>query len=159
VVLVVAGVLAFVLTRGHHETTPTAATPTPTATANPDQLGPGDVVLRGPAGSRAVGLMRLFTTRDKDVHFLLAGQNVPPNRTGQRYALWLLAKGKPPIRLGFANFAVGKDGALTMAGPQQKDLARFPRWFETYDTVQITDDGARRPGTAILSGTLPNGSG
>jgi hypothetical protein len=153
-------VLVFVLTRGHDKTPAAANTPRATATANPDQLGPNDVVLRGPAGSRAVGLMRLVQTKDKNIHFLLAGQNVPANRKGQRYAMWFLGKGKQPIRLGFANFTVGKDGALTMAGPQQKDLKAFPRWFETYGTVQITDDGsrtARRPGTVILSGTLPNG--
>jgi hypothetical protein len=106
--------------------------------------------------------MRLFTTKDKNVHFLLAGQNVPANRRGRRYALWLLKQGKPPIRLGFANFTVTKAGSLAMAGPQQKDLKRFPGWFATYDTVQVTDDGSRnakQPGGVVLSGTLPNASG
>jgi Sigma-70, region 4 len=161
-IVAVAAVLIFVLTRGgsDHPSTPAAATTTPTAAA--DQLGPDDVVLRGPAGSRAVGLMRLFTTKDKKVHFLLAGQSVPPNRKGERYALWFLKQGKPPIRLGFASFTVGKAGSLAMAGPQSKDLASFPKWFVAYDTVAVTDDGsasARRPGTVILAGSLPRAGG
>jgi hypothetical protein len=53
---------------------------------------------------------------------------------------------------------VKKDGALAMTGPRTADLKRFPAWFTTYDTVQVTDDGphrAGRPGTVVLSGSLP----
>jgi hypothetical protein len=116
----------------------------------------------GPAGSQAVGLMRLFTTSDKNVHFLLAGQNLPPNRGTEHYALWLVKHGRPPRWLGYARYAVGKDGALAMTGPRTADLERFPTWFATYDTVQVTDDGPRgasRPGTVILSGSLPRRGG
>jgi Sigma-70, region 4 len=159
----VAVVLIFVLTRGGSDKPTAAASPTPTATPTPaDQLQPNDVVLRAPAGSKAVGLMRLFRTSDNNVHFLLAGQSLPPNRGSEHYALWFVKNGRPPRWLGYARFAVGKDGALAMTGPQKADLKRFPTWFATYDTVQVTDDGpgkASRPGTVILSGSLPHKGG
>src|SRR4051794_17266423 len=140
-VVAVAAMLVFVLTRsGSHKPAASAATtPKPTATSAADQLRPTDVVLTGPAGSRAVGLMRLFTATDNNLHFLLAGQNLPPNRGKQHYALWFLKRGAPPRWLGFARFTVGKDGALAMTGPRTADLKRFPTWFTTYGTVQVTD--------------------
>jgi hypothetical protein len=163
-VVVVAAALIFVLTRGggHKPPATTAASPTPTATAATDQLQPNDVVMRGPAGSRAVGLMRLFTTSDKQVHFLLAGQNVPPNRGRERYALWFVKKGAAPLWLGNARFAVKRDGALAMSGPPQSELKRFPTWFASYDTVEVTRDGLQRrsrPGTVIIAGSLPTQGG
>lgn len=163
-VVIVAAALIFVLTRGgggHKSAAATAASPTPTASAAADRLQPNDVVMRGPAGSRAVGLMRLFTTSDKQVHFLLAGQNLPPNQGRERYALWFVKKGAAPLRLGNARFAVGKDGALAMSGPPKSELKRFPTWFASYATVEITRDGLQRsrPGTVILAGSLPNRGG
>jgi hypothetical protein len=159
-VVLVAAVLVFVLTRGgdHKPAASAATTPKPTATSSADQLQPTDVVMTGPAGSKAVGLMRLFTASDNNLHFLLAGQNLPPNRGKEHYALWFLKKGAAPRWLGFARYSVGKDGALAMTGPRAADLKRFPAWFTSYDTVQVTDDGPRRasrPGTVILSGPLP----
>src|SRR5690348_5808525 len=137
-VVLVAAVLIFVLTRGggHKPAASAATTPKATATASTDHLQPTDVVLTGPAGSKAVGLMRLFTASDNHLHFLLAGQNLPPNRGKEHYALWFLKMGAAPRWLGFARFTVRKDVALAMSGTRTADLKRFPAWFTTYDTVQ-----------------------
>jgi hypothetical protein len=88
-VILVAAVLVFVLTRGDDEPEPSASTsaPTATATATP-AAGANDILLKGPAGSKAVGLMRLFQANDGTVRFAIAAQGVAPNAEGQTYSLW-----------------------------------------------------------------------
>ena len=164
-VLAVAGLLAFLLTRGGGNGSQRAASNAPAATATaqatPQQAG-NDIVLRGPAGSNAAGLMRLFRTQQGTVQFALAAQGVPPNRRGEVYAIWFTKKDGSARRLGFAQAQVGKDGILTTGGPQSKDVRSFPRWFATYDHVIVTREtsaGAKRPGPPVLSGTLPRAGG
>jgi hypothetical protein len=51
---------------------------------------------------------------------------------------------------------------LTTGGPQRGDEDEFPRWFATYEKVLVTretDAKAKRPGPAVLEGTLPAGAG
>jgi hypothetical protein len=158
-VLVVGGVIAFVLTR-HSDSanTPSAATaPAATATATATPSG-NDIVLRGPAGSQAVGVMQLFKAKDNTVRFLLVAQGMPANRTGQRYSIWFRKNSGAAQLLGDVKDPVGKDGKLTAAGPGNADVDRFPGWFATYDNVLVTLDakGARKPGTVVLSGDLPH---
>ncbi len=156
-VLVVGGVIAFVLTRGGDDNTaspPPAASVAPTATPT---LTGNDIVLRGPAGSQAVGVMQLFKAKDDSVRFLLVAQGLEPNRGGERYSIWFRKQGGQAQLLGDVKDPVGQDGKLTAAGPGNADVDRFPTWFATYDNVLVTRDakGARKPGTVVLSGDLP----
>ncbi len=161
-VLVVGGALYLILGRGGDDepqaTTPaseTAATATPTATGN-------DIVLEGPGSSKAAGLMRLIRREDGAVQFAIAAQEVPANKGREVYAVWFTREGATPRRLGFAQSQVTKEGVLTTGGPQQGDEDEFPRWFATYEKVLVTretDAKAKRPGPAVLEGTLPAGAG
>jgi hypothetical protein len=162
-VVVLGGVLAFVLTRGGGDEPSSSPAPAATATAaaTPQQTG-NDIVLRGPAGSQAAGIIRLFKSQNGDVQFGLAAQGVPPNTGKQVYAIWFAKRNGQARRLGFAQTQVGKDGVLTTGGPQSKDLKRFPGWFATYDSVLVTREtkpNAKHPGSVVLRGTLPHGAG
>ena len=163
-VVVIAAVLVFVLTRGGDDNT-AADTPTPAAAAaatGTPQAQAGDIVLRGPAGSRSIGLMRLFKANDDTVRFALAAQDVEPNKGKDTYSIWFKKKNGSAIRLGVAQNPVGSDRTLTTAGPRNEDVSKFPEWFSTYDSVVVTLDSsptAKKPGTVILSGDLPHASG
>ena len=158
-VLLVAAVLVFVLTRGGDEPEPSADTTTPpTATASP-AAGANDILLKGPAGSKAVGLMRLFQANDGTVRFAIAAQGVTPNEGKQTYSLWFTgADGKAQL-LGDVQDPVGSNGELTSAGPGNDDVDEFPQWFADYDTILVTldEEGAKEPGKVVLSGDLPSG--
>jgi hypothetical protein len=152
-------VLAFVFLRGGDEGDPVAeaeATATATATATP-LISASDIVLRGPAGSQAVGLMRLFETNDGTLRFALAAQGVAPNDEGETYSLWLSNADGSARLLGDVKDPVGDSGELTTAGPGNDDVDEFPQWLETYETVLVTRDAkdAKKPGTVILKGDLP----
>jgi hypothetical protein len=161
-VLAVGGALYLILGRGDDDepqaTAPaaeSAATATPTATGN-------DIVLQGPGGSSAAGLMRLIRREDGAVQFAIAAQDVPANKGKEVYAVWFTREGGTPRRLGFAQSQVTKEGVLTTGGPQRGDEDEFPRWFATYEKVLVTretDAKAKRPGPAVLEGTLPAGAG
>jgi hypothetical protein len=148
-----------VLTRGGDDNaaSPPAASVAPTATATPTLTG-NDIVLRGPAGSQAVGVMQLFKAKDNTVRFLLVAQGLEPNRKGERYSIWFRSGSGKSQLLGDIKDPVGQDGKLTAAGPGNADVDRFPTWFATYDNVLVTRDGkgARKPGTVMLSGDLPH---
>jgi hypothetical protein len=159
----VAALIVFLVTRDDNEEPAASsqqqaqgtATPTPTATASAN-----DIVLKGTNGSKAAGLMRLISANGS-VQFAIAAQNVPPNQGREVYAVWFTRSGVKPIRLGFAQSQVGKEGVLTTGGPQKRDLKNFPRWFATYSKVLITRETnakATKPGPAVLEGTLPNGA-
>jgi len=160
-VIVVGGVIAFVLTRHSGDDNPPSAAvpPAATATATPTVTG-NDIVLRGPAGSQAVGVMQLFKAKDNSVRFLLVAQGLPANKQGQRYSIWFRRTVGAAQLLGDVKDPVGKDGKLTAAGPGNADVSRFPSWFASYDNVLVTLDakGARKPGTVLLSGQLPHGA-
>ena len=150
----------FVL-RGDDEEPASPAAPAATATPAAGASG-SDIVLQGTGGSQAEGLMRLVRRDDGTVQFAIAAQNVPPNQGREVYAVWFTREGGTPRRLGFAQTPVGQDGILTTGGPQQGDEEKFPNWFATYDKILITretDAKAKRPGPAVLEGTLPSGGG
>jgi hypothetical protein len=161
----VAAVLVFVLTRSDDSGSPAAAAPTPTPTAaasSTPSATANDIVLRGPAGSKAIGLMRLFKANDNTVRFALAAQGVPANTGKSTYSIWFTKKDGSGIRLGVAQNPVGKNGQLTTAGPRNEDVSKFPEWFVTYDSVLVTQDSspsAKKPGKVVLSGALPHSAG
>jgi hypothetical protein len=157
-VLLVAVVLVFVFTRGD-DPAPVADAPaaSATATASPAAAA-NDIVLKGPAGSKAVGLMRLFQANDGTVRFALAAQGVAPNKAGETYSLWFSKKDGTSQLLGDVKDPVAAKGELTSAGPGNNDVDKFPQWFSTYDLILVTLDGknAKEPGKVILSGDLPH---
>jgi hypothetical protein len=159
-VILVAAVLAFVFLRGDDEPDPTASeTPvaTATATATATQSG-NDILLKGPAGSKAVGLMRLIPVNDGTVRFAVAATGVTPNKAGEVYSLWFRKDNGEAQLLGDVPKPVGENGELASAGPSNADVDKFPQWFAEYDTILVTLDGkgAKEPGKVILSGDLPN---
>src|SRR4051794_15437594 len=160
--LVVAAVALFFVLRGGGDAAPGAAgsasKAAATATATAVATG-NDIVLRGPAGSKAVGLMRLFQANDGTVRFALAAQGVEPNKAGETYSLWFTtADGGKSQLLGDVKDPVGEKGELTSAGPGNADVDKFPQWFADYDRILVTLDGngAKEPGKVMLSGDLPN---
>jgi hypothetical protein len=160
--ILVAAVLVFVFTRGDDTPDPAAEAPvaTATATATP-AASANDILLKGPAGSKAVGLMRLFQANDGTVRFAIAAQGVTPNAAGETYSLWFRKSDGSAQLLGDVKDPVGEKGELTSAGPSNDDVDKFPQWFATYDTILVTLDGknAKEPGKVILSGDLPSTSG
>jgi sigma-70-like protein len=159
-VLLVGAVLAFVLLRGGDDTEepPAASTAAPTATATATAVGANDIILKGPAGSKALGVMRLFQANDGTVRFALAGTGVPANKSGETYSLWFQKKDGAARLLGDVKDPVSDSGELTSAGPGNADVEQFPQWFATYDSVLVTQDdkGAKKPGKVVLSGALPH---
>jgi Sigma-70, region 4 len=160
-VILVAAVLVFVFTRGDDDPDPSAEAPvaTATATATP-AASANDILLKGPAGSKAVGLMRLFQANDGTVRFAIAAQGVTPNAAGETYSLWFRKSDGAAQLLGDVKDPVGEKGELTSAGPSNGDVDKFPQWFATYDTILVTLDAknAKEPGKVILSGDLPRSS-
>jgi sigma-70-like protein len=161
VALLVGATLLWIFVLRDDDEDPASTPAAPTATPTPAQAG-NDIPLRGVGGSQAEGLMRLVRSEDGTVQFAIAAQNVPANQGREVYAVWLTRQGARPRRLGFAQTPVGEDGILTTGGPQQGDEDKFPQWFATYEKILITretDAKARRPGPAVLEGTLPAGAG
>ncbi len=165
VLAVVAVVLFLVLSggddpAGEQAAAPPTATPaasaTPAATATPQAAD--TIALRSPSGGKAKGTMALFI-QDKQLLFALEAEDVPPSSAGSAYAVWVTAPGKKARRLGFTD-PVGTDGRLGIQGPSDKDLARFPKLYATYERVVVskeTTEDAKRPGTIVLTGKLPQG--
>ncbi len=162
-VVIVAAVLAFVFLRGD-DPEPSADTPTtatPTATPSAVGLQPGDVVMQGPAGSKALAVLRLVPTGENRIEFALVGQDIPPNASGERYSLWFRNEDGKAQLVGDLAKPVGQNGQLASSGPGEDNIDDFPTWFQSYETAVITQDepGAKQPGRVIVSGALPDTSG
>jgi hypothetical protein len=98
---------------------------------------------------------------DQTLRFALVGQDLPPNKDGERYSLWFSKEDGTARLLGNVREPVGENGMLTSAGPGNEDVDEFPEWFQTYDTVLVTEDeqNAKEPGRVIVSGELPAAAG
>jgi hypothetical protein len=164
-VVIVAAVLAFVFLRGGDDPDPAASTDaaeaTPTPTPSAVGLQPGDVVMQGPAGSKALAVLRLVPTGENRIEFALVGQDLPPNEKGERYSLWFRNEDGKAQLVGDLAKPVGENGQLASSGPGEDNIDDFPTWFQSYETAVITQDepGAKEPGRVIVSGALPDTSG
>lgn len=160
-VLVVGAVIAFlVLQGGDDEPTGSAARATATPTATPRVVGQVPLRAAG-AGARARATMALFLLGSQ-LGFQIQARDVPANRTGETYAVWFTGPGSKATLIGVTRDPVGKSGALVVRGPPSDTAARFPQLLAAHRRVVVsrerTAGTGRRPGPAVLRGTLPSGS-
>jgi hypothetical protein len=132
------------------------AAATPTATPTPQPVGQLELKGTGSA-SKATGRI-VFYLQGSQLLFALEAQDLPQTRSSEKYALWLTGGAKAKW-LGDTP-AVGKDGALTVAGPGQAGAASFAKDFSSHRNLLLTrETGTKRtrPGPTLLRGTLPRG--
>ena len=132
-----------------------AASATATPTATPQQVG--QITLKGTNGSKAAGVMTLYTAQNQ-LAFTLQGANVPKNKSNEAYAVWFTTPGGGSQRLGFAQ-PVTANGQLGTTGPRTADLDKFPRWLAKYKQVVVSRErngSAKQPGPVVLRGKLPS---
>jgi hypothetical protein len=132
-----------------------AASATATPTATPQQVG--QIALKGTKGSKAAGVMTLYTAQNQ-LAFTLQGANVPKNKSNEAYAVWFTTPGGGSQRLGFAQPVTG-NGQLGTTGPRTADLDKFPRWLAKYKQVVVSRErngSAKKPGPVVLRGALPS---
>ena len=161
--IVVAAVLIFVVLGGGDDKkdSGTAAQPsvTPTATATPRVVG--QIALTGVgSASKAKGTLTLFLL-GQQLGFQIEGQDVPANKSTDRYAVWFTGPGSKADLIGVARDPVGSDGALGVSGPPTDNAQRFPQQLANHRQVVVsreTKAGARQPGPIVLRGKLPSGS-
>jgi predicted transcriptional regulator len=161
-VLVVAAVLVFVVLRDDDDKgADSAAQPsaTPTATATPRVVGQVPLTGVGSA-SKAKGTMTLFLV-GQQLGFQIEGQDVPANKSRDRYAVWFTGPGSKADLIGVARDPVGSDGALGVSGPPTDNAQTFPQQLANHRQVLVsreTKAGAKQPGPIVLRGKLPSGS-
>ena len=129
-VLLVAAVLVFVLTRGGDDPEPTAETTAPpaaTATATRPAAGANDILLKGPAGSKAVGPDAALPgqRRDGALRDRRPGRRAQRGRARRTRCGSAGEDGKAQL-LGDVKDPVGENGELTSAGPRQRRRRRVP---------------------------------
>jgi hypothetical protein len=158
--IVVAAVLLFVVLSGGDDKkdSGTAAQPTatPTATATPRVVA--QVPLKGVgSASKAKGTMTVFLL-GQQLGFQIEGQDVPANKSRDRYGVWFTGPGGKADLIGVARDPVGSDGALGVAGPPTDKAQEFPQQLANHRQVVVsreTQAGAKQPGPIILRGKLP----
>lgn len=123
-----------------------AATPTPAPSAAALRVA-DTIPLRAAAGGDAKGTMTVYLQGEDQLLFELVAENVPPTGDRAADAVWLTGPGAKARRLGFTD-PVGEDGALGIQGPSQKDLARFPKLYATYESVVVSRETRRGRATS-----------
>jgi hypothetical protein len=136
-------------------TTSTEAAATPTAT--PRALA--QLPLKGARGSEAAGLAEITVTEQGQVGFTLVARNLKATVRGRSaYAIWLVGRNKPPIRLGFGEVLANQGGTLAVQGPEERvDPATFTRGLTSYTSLVVsreTSSAARTPNRPVLTGSL-----
>ena len=124
---------------------------TQTASGTPRVLG--QINLNPPQGATSKALAALTLVQQGDeTDILFQGQGIPPNQTGDVYALWVTGNGRV-ARLGFMP-RVGKSGKVRFPGalPNNVDLSKYTTLLMTRETSA----SPTRPGSVILSGRLPS---
>lgn len=152
--LVVALVIVFVLGgsdgNDNGAATTTARSATGTTAGAPQVLG--QVNLNPPKGSQSKAIAAVTLLRQNgETDILFQGQDIPPNRRGDVYALWVTGPAGS-ARLGFTP-RVGKSGKLRFPGalPPNVDLARYDTLLLTRETTANPD----KPGPVVIGGALP----
>lgn len=112
----------------------------------------GQVNLNAPAGgaSKAIAAVTLVRQGGRAA-LIFQGQDIPRNRPGDVYALWVTGAGGS-ARVGFVP-RVGKSGRLQVSGPVPAGID-----LSKYDTMVLSRETTRRPktpGPVVLTGSLP----
>ena len=156
--IVIAVVLIFVVggsdDNGDNASTAPRTQSTQTSSAQPQVLG--QINLNAPSGSGSKALAALTLVRQGDeTDLLFQGQGIPPNQTGDVYALWVTGPGGRSARLGFMP-RVGKSGKTRFPGalPSNIDLSRYDTLLMTRETTA----SPTQPGEVVLRGKLPGAS-
>jgi hypothetical protein len=126
---------------------------TQTGSTTPRVLG--QINLNPPRGTSSKALAALtLVQQGNETDILFQGQGIPPNQTGDVYALWVSGNGRV-ARLGFMP-RVGKSGKVRFPGalPSTIDLSKYTTLLMTRET----NASPTRPGPVLLSGTLPAGT-
>ena len=157
--IAVAVVLIFVVGGGSDDNTDNASTTartqsTQTSAGQPQVLGQINLNPPSGAGSKALAALTLVRQGD-ETDLLFQGQGIPPNRTGDVYALWVTGPGGRAARLGFMP-RVGKSGKTRFPGalPSNIDLSKYDTMLMTRETTA----SPTQPGAVILRGKLPGAS-
>ena len=137
------------------------ASPTGTAAAG-DFQQIGQIELVEVNGSGATGRMAVYATAENPpkIAFQLVGQNVPPSADGEAYGVWLTG-GAESHFLGYAP-RVTQNGRLGVSGPRPADSKDFLNWLADAKNVVVseeTQEGASKPGPAVLEGDLTKATG
>jgi hypothetical protein len=114
----------------------------------------GQINLNPPKGTSSKALAALtLVQQGNETDILFQGQGIPPNQTGDVYALWVTGNGKV-ARLGFMP-RVGKSGKVRFPGalPSTVDLSKYTTLLMTRET----NASPTSPGPVLLSGRLPSG--
>jgi hypothetical protein len=159
--IVVTVVILFVVLRGgdgdNGSKNPSQASPTPTATSTPRVVG--QVPLRGVGSAgKAKGTLTIYLF-GQQLGFQIEAQDVPPNKTRDRYAVWFTGPGGKADLIGVARDPVGSNGVLGVAGPPTDKAQQFPQQLARHRQVVVsreTQAGAKQPGPIILRGKLPS---
>src|SRR5262245_61811270 len=161
--IVVVAVLLFVVLSGGDDDkgaqNAAQTTATPTATATPKVVGQIPLTGVGSA-SKAKGTMTVFLL-GQQLGFQIEGQDVPANKTNDRYAVWFTGPGGKADLIGVARDPVGSDGTLGVSGPPTDNAQTFPQQLANHRQVVVsreTKAGAKQPGEIVLRGKLPGGS-
>lgn len=136
-------------------TTSTEASASPTATPQPLAQLP----LKGVNGSKAEGLVQITASPQGQVGFTLVARRMAATQRGKSaYAIWLVDRKKPPIRLGFGEVLENQGNTLAVEGPEPKvDPAVFTRGLTTYTSLVVSRERSSdvtTPQKAVLRGSL-----
>jgi Sigma-70, region 4 len=166
-VIVIAGVLVYVLTKNNNSpnhpaanttstTTPAASATTATTTTSGSSSTAAKVVAQinltpARSGSKAVGIAEVLDEGSQQGVAIVA-QDVPPNTTKppNAYAVWLYNSPTDAHILGFVNPGVGKNGRLSTAGALPSNAKHYKKLIVTVET----NAKPKTPGTIVLQGTL-----
>ena len=153
--IAVAVVLIFVVgggdDNGDNSSSTARTQSTQTSAGQPQVLG--QINLNAPAGSGSKALAALTLVKQGDeTDILFQGQGLPPNQSGDVYALWVTGPGGRAARLGFMP-RVGKSGKTRFPGalPSNIDLSKYDTMLMTRETTS----SPTQPGAIILRGNLP----
>ena len=139
---------------GGTTSTPTQASTTPTTGTSTTPQVLGQVNMKAPAGSGKALAAVTLAKQGGQTAIVFQAQDVPANKTGDVYALWLTGGSATPARLGFTP-RVKADGKLAFSAalPNATDLSKYT----TMELTRETTASPKTPGTVVLSGPIRTG--
>jgi hypothetical protein len=132
----------------------TTAAATSTATTPPSITVLGQVNLKAPSG-KPIAVAQLVR-QGTQTAMVFAGQDIARLDKKTVYALWLTKQGAAPVRLGFIDQTVPKNGKLNFSGalPDGVDPTKYDTMLMTRETTA----DPKSPGPTALSGAVVKSS-